>query len=138
MEKPEANSGVKTVFIRDYTTPELPEQFPSELELLSLARALLQSPRLYCVDDRAAQQFYLILWDCDQLAKAFSGRIRATLDYDLRSAELVLESMTLEFDDRQRSEVLHEIAAKAHYVRISAIPDGFFRIYALMPYFKPY
>ena len=130
-----AYTGVKTVFARDYTEPEAPEQTPSEWELAALERTMLQSPVPYCVDRWLAQQFYMTLSAYNQLAMAFSGRIRATLDYDYRTAEIVLESMTLEFGDKRRLESLHEIGAKARYVRIKSLPDGFFQLRIHMPYF---
>ena len=125
-------TGVKTVFSWDYTEPEAPS---SAWELVELEQVLLPKPRLYCIDYRAAQQLYMTLLACDELAKELSGRIRVTVDYDRRTADIGLECRLLEFNGRWLSELLHEITVKAYHVRIESLPDGFVRLYILMPYF---
>lgn len=73
----------------------------------------------------------------DLIAREFSGRLRATVDYSHFSAKIVLECVYIEFCHGEFIEILKRIASTALRINISVLNSGFLQIEVLMPYFIP-
>ena len=73
--------------------------------------------------------------DCEQIAKEFSGRIKASIDYSHFSATIELWLCYVEFMHGEFMNVLHEISLFAKFVRFTPLTSGDLHIEIEMPYF---
>ena len=126
-------TGVKIVFQRDYT-PTAKPNFPTGPSALEIGQR--QEPPPYFINTLDARRYYTMLAACDQLILALRGRIRAAVDYDRRTADIVLECRLLEFRHRRQLDILHELTARAKQVRFTVLPDQYLQMYTLLPYFN--
>lgn len=123
--------------------------FPSESEEaddLSLSEAetfenliiiyeneILKKPRLLL--PFAPVLFEKTVLACEQIAKEFSGKIRAKIDYTFFSATIELWCCYVEFVRGEFMSILHEISRHALSVRFTPLTSGELHIEILMPYF---
>lgn len=73
--------------------------------------------------------------DCEQIAKEFSGRIKAKIDYTHFSATIELWCCYVEFERREFMNTLHEISHFAESIRFTPLTSGELYIEIVMPYF---
>ena len=73
--------------------------------------------------------------DCEQIAKEFSGRIKAKIDYATYNASIEVWCCYVEFVDGEFMSILHEISQYAISIRFEPLTSGDLHIEILMPYF---
>ena len=84
---------------------------------------------------RAPAIFEKTVADCEQIAKEFSGRIKARIDFSHFTATIELWCCYVEFERGEFMSVLHEISLLAKYVRFTPLTSGDLHIEIEMPYF---
>ena len=72
---------------------------------------------------------------CERIAKEFSGRIKASIDYSYFTATVELWCCYIEFERGEFMNVLYEISRYALSVRFTPLLSGNLHIEILMPYF---
>lgn len=90
-------------------------------------------PKVIVPQDKANYEY--LLTRCDEFAKKHYGRIRAVVDYQRWHSQIELFLPMLEFDDEEDMSLLKDIGDRAHYVNISAQPDGGFCLHIMINYF---
>lgn len=103
-------------------------------ELLQMYESYLRS-RPHFIHPSAPKVFKQTIADCERIAKAFSGRIKAKIDYTLFTATIELWCSHVEFDRGEFLCVLHEISHYAISIRFSTLTSGKLHIEIEMPYF---
>lgn len=130
--------------IRDYTTIRTTESTPNippeELAVVSTClHRYSASQRLpHIIDPVSAAEFDRIVTACDAIAKEFSGRLEATVDYNCYDASIKLECAYIEFCHGEFMETLRRLTTSTTMIQISSMPSPpLFRIELSMPYFVP-
>lgn len=128
----------KKVFTKDYTDgllnePELAQE--DWEELIHRAEALQRLPHI--VNPLAAARFDKAVKACDAIAKEFSGRIKAAVDFEIYEATIVLECAYIEFRHHEFMETLAALSLISQNIQITSTPSELFRIDISMPYFVP-
>ena len=72
---------------------------------------------------------------CEQVAKEFSGKLKAKIDYSRFTATIELWCCYVEFERGEFLSVLHEISHYAISVRFTPLASGDLHVEILMPYF---
>lgn len=101
--------------------------------LCSYEEALVNKPHF--LHPLAPAIFKKAVEDCEQIAKAFSGRIKAKIDYTRFTATIELWCCYVEFDRGEFMSILHEISHIAKSIRFTPLTSGDLHIEILMPYF---
>lgn len=131
----------KIVIERDYTA-ELErldvEITPEDKVLMGKALEYLEHIKTvpFVVNRRAAAEFDQMVADCDKIAKEFSGRLKAVVDYECHEASITLECVYVDFNVGEFMDILQSMAAKALQVRFEPLTSGLLRITIFMPYFS--
>lgn len=131
----------KKVIIKDYTDdllnePEFAQEDREQItKLIHRAEALKRLPHM--VNPVAAVRFNRAVKACDAMAKEFSGRIKATLDFETYEASIILECAYIEFRHHEFMETLAALSLISQNIRIASTPSDLFRIDISMPYFVP-
>ena len=73
--------------------------------------------------------------DCEQIAKEFSGKIKAKIDYSFFAATIELWLYYVEFKRGEFMSTLHDISHYALSVCMTPFTNGELHIEILMPYF---
>lgn len=130
--------------IRDYTAARAIEDAssipPEELALVStyLHRHLASQRLPHMIDPIAAAEFDRTVNACDAIAKEFSGRLEATVDFNCYDASIALECAYIEFRHGEFMETLRRLTTSTTMIQISSMPSPpLFRIELSMPYFLP-
>lgn len=130
--------------IRDYTAAQAIEDAssipPEELALVSTClHRYLASQRLpHMIDPVSAAEFDRTVNACDAIAKEFSGRLEATVDFNCYDASITLECAYIEFCHGEFMETLRRLTTSTTMIQISSMPSPpLFRIELSMPYFLP-
>lgn len=124
--------------------------FTAELEMLDDEitpehRALAKKALDYCeyiksfphvVNKKAAADFDKMITACDQIAREFSGKLNATIDFECHEASITLECLYVDFDAGEFKDTLQEMAEKALQIRFQPLTSGMLQIALIMPYFK--
>lgn len=132
---------VKIIFARDYT-PDLEnietEITPEERELICKAADAWKYQKTippFAVDKQAADEFNKMVVACDEIAKEFSGKLTAIVDYENYDASITMECVYVDFKVGEFMETLYKMATKALLVRFEPTITDFLRISITMPYF---
>ena len=72
---------------------------------------------------------------CERIAKEFSGRLKAKIDYSLFTATIELWCCYLEFECGEFMTILHEISHSAISIRFTPLTSGDLHVEIQMPYF---
>ncbi len=104
------------------------------LELLARQRRFMQE-HTYTVIPEAQQIFEELVQDCDQLAKAFYGKIRATINYSSFIAKIELWCDYLAFDPNEFMYVLQKLSFLSSSIQLTPLTTGPMHIEIEMPYF---
>ena len=96
-------------------------------------RDLTSTPRFLL--PLAPEIFRKTVVECEKIAKEFSGRIKAKIDYSLFTATIELWCCYVEFTSREFMNILHKITHYAISVRFTPLTSGDLHIEILMPYF---
>ncbi len=91
----------------------------------------------HVVDPVAAERFDEMVQACDLIAKEFSGKLKAAIDYENHSAEIVLECVYVDFRQDEFMGTLYRLAATARSICFLPLTSGFLKIEIVMPYFLP-
>lgn len=91
-------------------------------------------PKVIVPEDKKNYEY--LLERCDEYAKKHYGRISAVVDYERWHSQIELYLPMLEFDDESDMSLLRDIGEKAHYVDISAQPNGGFCLHIMINYFE--
>lgn len=83
-----------------------------------------------------AAEFYRMVAACNRIAKEFSGKLKATVDFKCYEANITMECVYVDFVVGEFMGILRNMAAKAFQVRFEPLTSGFLRISILMPYFS--
>ncbi|CAK7024245.1 MAG: hypothetical protein EUB_02265 [Eubacterium sp.] len=97
------------------------------------AKMMDSIPKVIVPEDKANYEY--LLTRCDEFAKKHYGRISAVVDYQRWHSQIELFLPMLEFDDEEDMSLLKDIGDRAHYVNISAQPDGGFCLHIMINYF---
>lgn len=89
------------------------------------------------VSPLAAAAFEDLIRDCDRMMEEFSGRWKATVDFENYEASIEMESVYFEFCADEFMNVLQKISARSIQVSLIPLTSDFTRIHILMPYFVP-
>lgn len=89
----------------------------------------------HIVDPLAVQRFEEMVEACDLIAKEFSGKLKATVDYERYSARIELECVYIDFDQGEFLETLQKLTAMAGSISFQPLTSGFLRVEIAMPYF---
>ena len=73
--------------------------------------------------------------DCERIAKEFSGRLKAKIDYSFFSATIEVWCCYVEFQRGEFMSILQEISHHALSVRFTPLTSGDLHIEIVMPYF---
>lgn len=131
----------KIVLERDYTA-ELEnldvEITPETQTLVKKALAYREYIKTvpFTVNQRAAAVFNKMVAACDKIAKEFSGKLSATVDFEYHEALITIECVYVDFDVGEFMDTLLEMAARAYQVRFEPLTSGLLRISLSMPYFS--
>lgn len=101
--------------------------------LLRYERELKDNPKLVLPFAHAI--FEKTVAACDQIAKEFSGRVKAKVDYSFFTATVELWCCYVEFERGEFMNILHEIAHYALSVRFIPLVSGELHIMIQLPYF---
>lgn len=131
----------KIVFERDYTSVLKQidaKKSPEDKILVKRVLALYEQSKFipFVVDKKAAADFYKMVVTCDKIAKEFSGKLTATIDFEYHNASITTECLYVDFDVGEFMGTLQEMAAKAYQVRFEPLISGLLRISISMPYFS--
>jgi len=132
----------KNCIERDYTSGlEKPDcKRASEDEVLAREAFKLLEYGLslpHVIHPIAAQRFDEMVQACDLIAKEFSGKLKATIDYENYSAEIELECIYVDFQQGEFMGTLYRLAAAARSICFLPLTSGFLKIEIVMPYFLP-
>lgn len=131
----------KKVVTKDYTADLLnePEFAQGDREqitkLIHRTETLRRLPHI--VNPVAVARLDKAVKACDAIAKAFSGRIEATVDFETYEATIVLECAYIEFRHHEFMETLAALSLISRNIQIASTPSDLFRIDISMPYFVP-
>ena len=111
---------------------------PGEAETIknflhSYEKELVCSPRFLL--PYAPAIFEKAVADCERIAKEFSGRLKAKIDYSLFTATIELWCCYLEFECGEFMTILHEISHRAISIRFTPLTSGDLHVEIQMPYF---
>lgn len=111
---------------------------PNEAEaikdfLLNYERELRDGPRFLL--PYAPALFEKAVAACERIAKEFSGRLKAKIDYSFFTATIEVWCCYVEFQRREFMSVLREISNHAISVRFTPLTSGDLHIEIEMPYF---
>ncbi len=125
---------------RDYTSGlkkpdcnETPEDKILERAALKIYEYVNNLPHV--IDPIAAKRFEEMIEACDSIAKEFSGKMKATINYENYSAEIVLECVYVEFQQNEFMETLYKLSTTAKSICFLPLTSGFLKIEINMPYF---
>lgn len=131
----------KLVIERNYTSElnDLDDEVTQEeksriLKALDFQEYLQTLP--FTVNDESAAEFDKMVVACDKIAKEFSGKLQATVDYQSHEANIRMECVYIEFLVGEFMDTLREIATKALRVDFQPLTSGFLRVDISMPYFE--
>lgn len=131
----------ETVMERDYT-PDLKNMDDKvsleDKALARIAEVCFQRMRTIpvTVDKKAAAQFIQMAEACDLIAKEFSGKLKAAVDFEYQEACITLECVYVEFKRDEFMGILQEIVKRACRVWFEPLTSGFLRVKIFMLYFK--
>lgn len=94
-----------------------------------------QKNNLYFVLPFAPALFEKTVADCEQVAKEFSGKLKAKIDYSCFTATIDLWLCYVEFKRGEFMSTLHNISHCASSIRMTPLTNGDLHIEILMPYF---
>ena len=111
---------------------------PDELEELAnlvdiYEKSLMDKPRF--ILPQAPEIFEKTVEACEEVAREFSGRIKAKIDYSFYTATIELWCCYVEFEYGEFLSVLQEISHHALSVRFTPLESGDLHIEIMMPYF---
>ena len=72
---------------------------------------------------------------CERIAKEFSGRIKAKIDYSSFHATIELWCCYVEFEQGEFMSILHDLSHRTISVRFTPLTSGYLHIEIEMPYF---
>ncbi len=115
------------------------ERTPEDTALVRelLARLDREDRLPYVVVPSAAEQFDLLVDACSQIAKEFSGKLKAAVDYTRHSAQIELECLYMDFDQGEFMETLAALTTAAQSIRFRPLTSGLLRVEITLPYFLP-
>ena len=111
---------------------------PDELEELAnfvdiYEKSLMDKPHF--ILPQAPEIFEKTVEACEEVAREFSGRIKARIDYSFYTATIELWCCYVEFEYGEFLSVLQEISHHALSVRFTPLESGDLHIEIMMPYF---
>ena len=111
---------------------------PNETDIIkdflhSYERELRDNPRFLL--PYAPAIFEKTVAACERIAKEFSGRLKAKIDYSFFSATIEIWCCYVEFQRGEFMSILQEISNHAISVRFTPLTSGDLHIEIVMPYF---
>ena len=134
----------KEVITRDYTDQlkameEREDELTQEMKeiLERMRQAGPQKKRAYIISPYAAARFEKTIEACDNMMKEFSGKLKATVDYESHHATIEMECVYIEFRAKEFMTYLHDMVTWAEWIEFCPLLSGFLRVSIGMPYFVP-
>jgi len=90
-------------------------------------------PKVIVPEDK--ENYEYLLSRCDEFAEKHYGKICGVVDFERWHSQIELYLPMLEFDDEEDMSLLRDIGEKAHYVEITAQPNGGFCVHIMINYF---
>jgi len=89
----------------------------------------------HIINPIASKRFDEMVKACDLIAEEFSGKLKATVDYEHYSAQITLECIYVDFVQDEFMETLYRLATTAKSICFLPLASGLLRIEITMPYF---
>lgn len=90
----------------------------------------------HTIDKQAADAFDQMVLLCDNVAKEFSGKLKAVVDFECHSATITLECFHIDFAVGEFMPVLKCMTTTALHVAFYPLTSGLLRMVLDMPYFS--
>ena len=121
----EKDDRARAVFERAFAPGGFMEEFTKKMDAI---------PKVIVPEDK--ENYEYLLNRCDDYAKRHHGRICGVVDYEHWDAHIDLYLRMLEFDDAEDMSFVKDIGEKAHYLCITPVEGGGFRVHIMINYFE--
>ena len=135
------NQATKNIVVeRDYTADLAHMNVTITQEDKAIAQRFLSALKRvnavpHTVDKRAAASFDRMVLLCDSIAKEFSGKLKAVVDFEDYTATIELECVCIEFMQDEFMSGLKYMTETALHISFYPLTSGFLRLTLSMPYF---